>query len=302
MSHKVPRLNIQQCSSAQLVDTLAQHSCVLLENQPIPYTLRQQVLDTWDDFYQLPRVEKEKVRWPEDAPWYGWQPLSEYGPKGDLMERFELRLDAAHAKPDQSAWAETFSVWPEQPEAFKPAWTELYFSMRAFSSTIMQMIAEGLGRDEIDLAAWTEKQHANLVVNQYYAQPVDPHRGRWRSRPHTDIGALTFVGANDDTGGLEVAINGGRDWVPVKIPADCWLLQAGDLLKLWSGGRIPANPHRVANPPGDQPIQSRQTIVYFHYPAPEVTVTPPDGDPAKAVSTAQYIKSRQDKDDAYAVA
>ncbi len=296
MTHQVPRLDLKTCTANTLVETLSQHSCVLLENHTVNSTVLQSMLNSWDGFFALPRSEKDKVKWPGDGPWYGWQPVSEDGPKADLMERFELRLDSKLEQADRLAWADTFPLWPKEPVEFQAAWSTLYFALWDVASHVMRMIAEGIGRQDLDMHAWTDKQHSNLVANHYYAQPVDPNRGQWRAHAHKDIGAITLLWADDAPGGLEVAINQGRDWVPVMIPPDCWLLQVGDLLELWSGGRIPANLHRVANPPRELAVHARRSIVFFHHPSPEVIVTPPDGDPEKAVSAEAHIQFRQEED------
>jgi isopenicillin N synthase-like dioxygenase len=38
-----------------------------------------------------------------------------------------------------------------------------------------------------------------------------------------------------------------REWVPVLIPADAFLVQAGDLLARWTSYTIRPNIHRVVN-------------------------------------------------------
>lgn len=296
MKHQVPRIDISASNANTLVETLSAHSCVLLENHSIEATTLQSMLKSWDDFFVLPRAVKDKVKWPGDGPWYGWQPVSEDGPKADLMERFELRLDTDRMQADRMAWANSFPLWPTEPAEFQTAWSTLYFSLWDLASHVMKMIAEGMGRQDLDIIAWTDKQHSNLVANHYYAQPIDPNRGQWRAHPHKDIGAITLLWADHAPGGLEVAINHGRDWVPVNIPPNSWLLQVGDLLELWTGGKIPANLHRVANPPRALAVHARRSVVFFHHPSPEVIVTPPDGSPSKAVSAAAHIEFRQQED------
>jgi len=302
MYHQVPRIDFASCSARELVDTLAKHSCVLLERHGVKTKTLSAMLASWDQFFALPKAEKARVQWPGNGPWYGWQPVADDGPYADLMERFELRFDAKLKSENRLAWADTFAAWPTTPAEFKPAWTELYFELRDLASQVMEMIAEGIGRDDQDLDAWMDNQHSNLVANHYYAQDDNPNEGQWRAHPHTDIGAITLLWADDAPGGLEVAINQGKDWVPVMIPEDCWLLQVGDLLNLWTGGRIAANPHRVVNPPRDAAGLARRSIVYFHHPSPEVIVTPPEGDPREAVTAEDYILMRQQEDYTQAVA
>lgn len=302
MSHQVPRIDLRTAGADELVAALMQHSCVFLEGHGVPRAALADMLATWDVFSAFPREEKAKVEWPGDGPWYGWQPVSEEGPVANLMERFELRFEAKLFKPDREAWADTFTRWPAAPAEFRPAWTELYFALRGLTSRVMTMLAEGTGRSDEDLTPWTTNQHSNLVANLYHAQEAQPNAGQWRAFPHTDIGAITLLWADHAPGGLEVAINGGKDWVSVLIPDDVWLLQAGDLLNLWTGGRIPANKHRVANPPREQASIARRSIVYFHHPDPSIVVAPPAGDARNAVSAEAHILERQRLDYAEAQA
>ena len=59
------------------------------------------------------------------------------------------------------------------------------------------------------------------------------------------------------------------------IPADAYVVQVGDLFSRWTNRRIPANLHRVVNPPRDVAAQaSRLALVYFHYPALDAVVSP----------------------------
>ncbi|MDO8826872.1 2OG-Fe(II) oxygenase family protein [Methylophaga sp.] len=298
MSHSIPIIDMQHTSANALVTALSEYSCVFLKNHGIEKALLFDVLASWDTFFALPLTQKQAVRWPGEGPWYGWQPVAESGPYADLMERFELRFESALMTEDRNLWAETFKAWPEQPENFKPSWTKLYFGLRDLSSQIMEMIAEGIGRIDEDMSAWTTKQHSNLVANHFYAQTAAPAKGRWRASPHTDIGGITLLWADHAPGGLEVAINGngGKTWIPVMIPEDYWLLQVGDLIKHWTGGKIPANPHRVANPPADSVPQARRSIAFFHHPSPEVVVTPPTGDAQQGVTAEDYIIARQRED------
>lgn len=296
MSHNIPLIDLNDISAEALVAALAEDSCVLLRNHGIDLSLLQDVLASWDHFFALPDEQKRLVEWPGDGPWYGWQPVSEAGPYADLMERFELRLEAELASDDRETWANSFTAWPQQPGNFKPSWTSMYFALRDLSSRLMQMIGDGIGRIDDDMAAWTTQQHSNLVANHYYAQQSAPPTGRWRAHPHTDIGAITLLWADHAPGGLEVAINGGDTWVPVLIPEDCWLLQVGDLINLWTGGKIAANPHRVANPPSGSPSPGRRSLVYFHHPSPQVVVRPPQGDTRPALTASDYILSRQRDD------
>jgi isopenicillin N synthase-like dioxygenase len=126
-----------------------------------------------------------------------------------------------------------------------------------------------------DLPAWTTGQYANLVVNNYPPQPEPPLPQQVRVGPHTDRGGFTLLAADDAPGGLEVRLPGSTEWIPVVIPPEAFLVQAGDLLSRWTNRVIRPNAHRVVNPPRDVAATARrQAVVYFHYPSLTHTVTP----------------------------
>jgi isopenicillin N synthase-like dioxygenase len=148
---------------------------------------------------------------------------------------------------------------------------------------------------------WQEHHFANLVVNNYIAQEKPPVRGQLRARAHTDIGGLTLLWADDAPGGLEVRQPGMTGWTPVAVPPDAYLIQVGDLLARWTNDKIKANIHRVVNPPADRAASRRTSLVYFHYPNLDITVTPapscittdtPAGPPIRAGGHLQVAVER----------
>ncbi|MFT4047718.1 MAG: 2OG-Fe(II) oxygenase family protein [Solimonas sp.] len=288
---RIPVIDLHHCHGRELVDALIAASCVFVTGHDVDRALRDAVLRTGDAFFALPRTEKNKVEWPGDGPWYGWQPVWESGPKADLMERFELRLKPGDGHLPPAQWADSFPLWPQQPAQFRDAWTQLYVALHGLASRVVGLLAEGLALLAHDLPAWTVQQHSNLVLNHFHAQPTPPAAGRIRAAAHTDIGGITLLWADDAPGGLEAAIGPALEWVPVKFRDDAWLLQAGDLLHLWSGGRIPANPHRVVNPPPAAPPSARRSLVFFHHPNAETWVAPAQAE--HGTQALDHILARQ---------
>ncbi len=164
-------------------------------------------------------------------------------------------------------------------------------ALHALASRIVSLLADGLALPAAELPAWTQQQHSNLVLNHFHAQIQPPETGRLRAQPHTDIGGITLLWADDAPGGLEAAIGSGLDWVPVHFRDDAWLLQAGDLLHLWSGGRIPANPHRVVNPPRSAPPSVRRSLVFFQHPDTDSWIAPQQAE--HGTQALDHILARQ---------
>ena len=292
-SFNPPIVDLQNCSAEDLVSTLERASCVLLKNHGVDDEVRTRVLRASDAFFALPRTEKERVEWPGEGFWYGWQPVHEMSATADLMERYEVRLPAHADKSDPQRWADAFLAWPQHPEDLRPAYTQLYVALHKLASDIMSRLAKGLGRSGESLDKWTDLQHSNLVFNHYAPQP-ETVNGRFRAHPHTDIGAITLLWADQAPGGLEVESQGG--WQPVQVPESLWVLQVGDLLHLWSDHQIAANRHRVINPPSGRTDTTRRSIVFFHHPDPSVVVSAPSSSETETLTAGEYMLFRQAQD------
>ena len=306
--HAVPVIDLDRATPAELVAGLIGSSCVFLVNHGLSDAAVGALLSTARDFFGRPEAEKAAVQWSGEGPWRGWQPVYAGGPQAMLLERFEVALTPGGADGPRSAWAATFDQWPAEPAGTAEAWTEVYATLHALASRATTMVAEGLGLPAADLPAWTTGQHSNLVVNHYLAQPQPPEPGRVRQRAHTDIGGVTILWNDSSPGapaGLQARIGpaDGPDqgWVPVVFPPGALLLQAGDLLHVWSRGRIPANDHRVVNPSrvDGVPQVARYSAVFFHHPDVDTWVAPalPEledgGETLEPTAALDHILARQ---------
>ncbi len=305
---QVPLLDLDHASPAELLAALQSSSCLFVTGALVPAALAREVKATSDVFFKLPEAQRQAVAWSGRGAWQGWQSMRAEVteaelPYADLVERFELRLaqrreeegpaDPANAA-DLARWGDSFALWPDRPAEFRDVWMGYYAAMHHLASRLIGMAAEALGmapQPDI-LRDWTTRQWSNLVVNHYPPQLATPAAGRMRSRPHTDIGGLTILWTDDRTGGLEARIGGDGGWVPVHVPSGALLVQAGDLLRRWTGGRIPANIHRVVNPaPGsDASREGRFSVVYFHHPDMETVIGGEDGVPLVA---GEHVRRRQ---------
>ncbi len=255
-------------AGSALVDALRSHASALLVGHGVDPHLRRAALDRSREFFALPTEAKALVRWDGTGPWSGWQPVYEGATEltgdrvPDLVERFECQeLDR-------------FDQWPTEPSGFADAWTNYYEAAGALASRLVELTVQELDLPRSELPAWTECQFANLVANHYIPQPTPPLPGQTRVDAHTDRGGITLLTADEAPGGLEVRPTG-RGWTPVVIPEDAYVVQVGDLFSRWTNRRIPANLHRVVNPPRELAGQSsRFALVYFHYPALDAVVTP----------------------------
>ncbi len=283
----VPTVDLATQPPSDFVAALRRSSCVFLTGHGVSDELITAMVDVSTEFFDLPRDLKAPTRWPGDGLWRGWQPVFEGaadltgGRVPDLLERFEVALSGPREETPAglAASAATFSLWPSAPTSFAQVWTRYYAALgnlanRLITGTIDELaLLEGAAQAPDVTAAWTGEHYANLVAINYIPQKTPPEPGQLRIRQHTDRGGLTLLWADQAPGGLEVMLPHSREWVPVLIPADAFLVQAGDLLARWTSYAIRPNIHRVVNPPTEVAATSRRiSIPYFHYPRLDLLV------------------------------
>jgi isopenicillin N synthase-like dioxygenase len=105
-----------------------------------------------------------------------------------------------------------------------------------------------------------------------------------RSGAHTDIDLITLLVAGTEPG-LEVQTREG-EWVAVEEAPGSVVLNAGDMLEMFSNWELPSTTHRVVNPPVNTNI-SRYSWPFFVHPRGEVVVHPETG-----FTAGQYLRRR----------
>jgi isopenicillin N synthase-like dioxygenase len=277
----VPTIDLATEPPTAFVDALRTSSCVFITGHGVPADLVAAMVAVSTEFFDLPREQKLPTRWAGDGLWRGWQPVYEGAPEltggraPDLLERFEVALSGPRDETPAglAASAATFPLWPSEPASFTAVWTRYYAALGNLANRLMTSVIDALALPAEVAAAWTDEHYANLVTINYIAQETAPEPGQLRIRQHTDRGGLTLLWADQSPGGLEVMLPHSREWVPVQIPADAFLVQAGDLLARWTSHVIRPNIHRVVNPPADVAAASRRiSVPYFHYPRLDLLV------------------------------
>ncbi|MFV2178154.1 2OG-Fe(II) oxygenase family protein [Actinomadura sp. LOL_016] len=130
---------------------------------------------------------------------------------------------------------------------------------------------------------------------------------RWTSRfrassaeAHTDFGGLTVLYQQDDTGGLQV-LQGEDTWRDVRAVPGSFVINIGDLMALWTGGRWVSTMHRVINPV-QADTSSRISIPFFFQPnhdalvepLPSLTSTPDRSQPVPVIA-GEWMTTKMQK-------
>jgi len=124
-------------------------------------------------------------------------------------------------------------------------------------------------------------------INYYTLNGSDFIPNAIRCGEHSDWGSITLL-MQDMVGGLEVKTSKG-EWIDV-IPVDnAILLNSGQLLEYWTGGRFHAALHRVLiKTDGRIAREPRQSFIYFVNPDSSVNVFPVI--PVLAETKEQFVK------------
>jgi len=179
---------------------------------------------------------------------------------------------------------------------------------RELGAEVLRALAKGLHLEDQEFFV---KCHKNMWNNKFYNNasclrmlnyppvPKNYTEGTPRLGDHSDYGSLTLL-FQDDVGGLEVLGRNG-EWIHADPVEDAILINTGDLMELWTSGRIKSVRHRVLAPPVDHvQLRSRQrrSIAYFLQPDSDVTVAPVDGgqsDKYRPVNSREHLYNMLNK-------
>lgn len=206
------------------------------------------------------------------------------------------------ADPGKSAMVEGFDIGPDiadparagdgddpltepTPRPGLPGWdsaaASYYRAMESLGLALTRSLLRGLGADEGLADRLFANSISTLRLLHYPAHGADafgperrvetPEGARYvMTGAHTDSGFVTLLW-QDGTGGLQAETPEG--WIDVP-PADGGIVvNFGQMLADWSGGRIVATRHRVLGG-----LARRHSIPFFHEPAVDAVIEPLGGE------------------------
>ena len=200
-------------------------------------------------------------------------PFSEDKISGEafLYEAFILGAEVDPADPEIVASKGLYwpNRWPAETPHFKTAVQDYWQAVTNLSQDLLRACALALGQPEETLTDYFQKPLTNISLLHY---PARPDRGADSaikdSRPHYDTDVITIL-LPDPVGGLQVQQRDGS-WREADPLPGCFLVNIGNMLELWSGGRFRSTLHRVHPPAG----KGRYSIAYFAHPGYNTEIAP----------------------------
>lgn len=168
------------------------------------------------------------------------------------------------------------NIWPTVPGNFKQTWQEYTAAMTELSRDVMRLFALALGADERYFDGKFDNHVSLLLANYYYPQLEPPRAGQLRRGSHTDWGSLTILYQEVDNGGLQVLQGPDEEngvWRDIPAVPGSFVVNIGDMMAFWTGGRWKSTVHRVANPTAGN-TASRLSVPFFYMPNHDASIEP----------------------------
>lgn len=204
----------------------------------------ERVLDQYRAFFALPEAEKAAVDMSRTGSNRGWgaSRTERVDPAAnpDLKEVF----DFGHEWPESGLATYAPNLWPERPAGFREILEDYFRDACRVSLDLLSAISSVAGEDPQYFRTRFDRPMALQRGNYYPPRPGWAGAKDFGIGAHTDYGCLTLL-ATDGLAGLEVQRRSG-DWIPLRAEPGEFIVNFGEMLEMWTGGRVRATPHRVA--------------------------------------------------------
>ncbi len=251
--------------SDQLGQAFERIGFATLINHGIDSCVFDQLRTLLGQLFSLPDDEKAALRiTPEN--YRGFIPLGFFTPNRtdrsghapDLYEGYKLHWECP---PDHPVAAECRlygpNRWPASLPDLRGAIERYWAACDQLTARLLDALADRLSVARPLLRAHFAAPLTNMTL-LHYPPTTDHHVG---IHPHKDTNVITLLHP-DPTGGLQVRNSDGT-WIEPTDPTEqALVVNVGEMLELWSGGRFRATPHRVINQSG----RDRYSFPFFVVP------------------------------------
>ncbi|HTM68902.1 MAG TPA: 2-oxoglutarate and iron-dependent oxygenase domain-containing protein [Candidatus Binatia bacterium] len=261
MQHtKIPTLDLSLTPRADAVrvfgEGLEHFGFVTVIGHGVSHGLLTRAYDLSRRAFALPEEAKRACE--QEGHFTGFVPFgtehAKDDPRPDLKEFWEVRKYVP----------EELLLFPKELPDFGPMSLSLFDALEGLAQRLMRLLDDHLGMPAGHFGEMIRESNTLMRILHY--PEIVGRPDAMRSAPHEDINFVTLLVAAT-AAGLEVKTRDGT-WIPVTNPPDAIVVNSGDMLKAYTGGRIPSTTHRVVNGDG----KPRYSIPFFVHPRPEVVL------------------------------
>jgi isopenicillin N synthase-like dioxygenase len=281
----------------QLRDACVGTGFFYVANHGVPRAVIDGVFDATRRYFALPLEDRLQDRMDEKFR-RGFMPqgINQHpGYAPDLKESYELALDLPLDDPDVAAGLPLHGPnrWPARHPWLRAAAEAYYDATLALGKRLLRVFAASLDLDEEFFLQFCEKPMVQTRLFHYPPQNPADADNAFGVAPHTDYGMITLL-TQDPIGGLELRTRAG-EWVRAPYIDGTFVVNLGDLFKVWTNDLYVSNPHRVVNRAGKERY-SIPTFFNLDYHAPVACLpscqsadNPPKYQPT---TSGEYLVSR----------
>ncbi len=234
----------------------------------------RRVLGVYREFFRLPDSRKAEVDMARTGANRGWgaSRSEQVDPAAnpDYKQVFDCGFELPEEDPLRRSGLSVYAPnqWPAMPPAFKKEVLQYYAAAMRVSMQLLRGIAVAIGAAPDYFDDKFDRPMALLRGNYYPARPAWAGGRDFGIGAHTDYGCLTLL-ATDGTPGLELRERGGG-WRALTAAPGTFIINFGEMLQIWTAGRVRATPHRVIGT-----AQERLSIPLFFNPRHDANIAPP---------------------------
>lgn len=289
MTIAIPRLDAEKIAArdpetlAQLCEGAEGVGFLTLYNTPFSAARMRFVLAAYRAFFALSEGEKARVDMSVTGSNRGWGAAGSEQVDPDANPDYKQFFDCGFEVPGSALSVYAPNLWPETPEGFRQVIEAYYSDALDFSQVVLRGIAEAIGEDPAYFDDKFDRPMALLRGNYYPPRPSWAGEKDFGIATHTDYGCLTLL-ASDGVPGLEVRLRGGG-WLPVVAGPGEFVINFGEMLEMWTDGRVKATPHRVKGS-----LDERLSVPLFFNPNYETNVAPMGS--GRVVTAGEHMQKR----------
>jgi isopenicillin N synthase-like dioxygenase len=244
-----------------------EHGFFYLANHGVAQQQVDRMFELAEAFFCLPKSSKAAVAVARRRDFRGYLPGKTKGDaadiKANMQQAFQIYAELPADDPDILAGTPMHGAnpWPNDLPHLKPEMLGYFDVMSDLGALLLELCAEGLDLPSETFASRFQKPMNWLRLLRYPPQGETSVEEAIGTRAHTDSSALTIL-ALDDVAGLQVCTTQG-DWITIRRIPGTFVVNTGEIMKLFTDGVYQSAFHRVINWTG----RERFSVPFFVTPS-----------------------------------